>query len=325
MDPVSHALLGRTIAAAAFGERPLPRGMKAAAVLGALSPDVDSVLMTRWDVYLRAHEIGTHSLAGAVMTGLASAALVRAVLGKSSYRGLAVAAVLGAGSHLLADIAAGGRLRLLWPASSIVASFPLVAMGDPWTLSILFVGALALWRRQDHVQTARVTLLMVVVFLLAKAVLLAAALARTPPDAARGPETMAVVDARWGSLTEWSVCDRTVDALQCRGIDAGGHTPVLLVSQPVHPESPLVRSSRSLATVRNFLAVHHLPFAVERPSSHGQVTVLWSDIRFCWPTHAGLDSIECFLWFGGVFGPDGRAVAEEVRVGSWTRTLPPER
>jgi hypothetical protein len=306
-----------------FRERRLPKGVKAAAVLGALSPDVDCVLTPRWDVYLRAHEIGTHSLAGAMITGLASAAIVRAVLRKSSYRELAAIALLGAGSHLLADIAAGGRLRLFWPASSVVASLPLVAMGDPWTIAILIGGALALWRRQDGAQTARVTLLMMVVFLLGKAALLTVALARNPPDPARVAETSAVVDARWGSLTEWSVCDRTAVALRCRGIDVAGHTPVLLVSQPVHPEPPLVRSSRSLSTVRNFLAVHDLTFAVERPSPHGQVAVLWSDIRFCWPARTGLDSAECFVWFGGVFGADGRAVAEEVRVGSWTRTLPP--
>ena len=66
MDPVSHASFGRTLVAAlgthqASSDRPV-RGTVVAAVLGALSPDIDSIVMPfGWDRYLRVHETATHS------------------------------------------------------------------------------------------------------------------------------------------------------------------------------------------------------------------------------------------------------------------------
>jgi hypothetical protein len=42
-----------------------------------------------------------------------------------------------------------------------------------------------------------------------------------------------------------------------------------------------VARSRRLDSVDNFLRVHELAFAVERPAAAGQVEVLWSDVRYC--------------------------------------------
>ena len=89
MDPVSHVIFGRTIVAAL--EKPdgsrLGRGAGAAAILGALSPDADSVLMPAgWDIHLRFHEIGTHSLAGSILERLHRFDAA-AVLARSRRRG----------------------------------------------------------------------------------------------------------------------------------------------------------------------------------------------------------------------------------------------
>src|SRR5215210_9248113 len=98
MDPVSHVALGYTLVNL---RRPRERGMVAAVTLGALAPDVDVLLIpSGWDRYVVAHQAGTHSMIGAVICGIAAAALARAVRRGSSFTVLASAAVLGALSHV---------------------------------------------------------------------------------------------------------------------------------------------------------------------------------------------------------------------------------
>ena len=77
----------------------------------------------------------------------------------------------------------------------------------------------------------------------------------------------------------------------------------------------MVAASRSLETVRNFLSVHDLTFAVERAERDGRRAVLWSDIRYCWQTTPATENIDCGLWFGGTFDADGRALMQVVQVG----------
>ena len=49
-------------------------------MLGALAPDVDvPVALAGWDRYLRVHEVGTHSIAGAAIVACAAAAVVHLV------------------------------------------------------------------------------------------------------------------------------------------------------------------------------------------------------------------------------------------------------
>src|SRR5688572_27182642 len=139
MDPVSHAVLGRAVTAASGLDGEKARGVGFASILGALSPDVDFVLMpVGWDLYLLAHSAWTHSIAGAAVTGAGSALIVRMLRG-GGWRRLVVAATLGAWSHLVADIVTGARLRPAWPLSDTIITLPLVAMGDPWTIAILLV------------------------------------------------------------------------------------------------------------------------------------------------------------------------------------------
>ena len=66
MDPLSHVIFGRTLIALDRRGR-FGAGAVAAAALGALAPDIDAIAIWRgWDVYLRVHEIGTHSIVGSV-------------------------------------------------------------------------------------------------------------------------------------------------------------------------------------------------------------------------------------------------------------------
>ena len=77
VDPFSHVAFGRTLAAL-HTPRARDRGTIPAVMLGALAPDVDALLMpVGWDIYLRVHEIGTHSLLGSLGIAALSALLVR--------------------------------------------------------------------------------------------------------------------------------------------------------------------------------------------------------------------------------------------------------
>jgi membrane-bound metal-dependent hydrolase YbcI (DUF457 family) len=315
MDPVSHVIFGRTLIALDRRGR-LGAGAIAAAILGALSPDIDVTAIWRgWDVYLRVHEIGTHSILGSLVMGSAAGTLVYLLKCGARYTALVLAGSAGALSHVAFDIVSGAHIRLGWPVLQGRVSLPLVAMADPWLIAICAAGAIGLWilrRRAFIVATAVVASL--ATFLTVKGVLMTMAVPQW--SAATGADAIVhhVAEASWSSLTEWHVSDRTPMALRKWRVDAAG-TPELLFSVPLVGDAPLVEASRSFDTVQNFLRVHDLGFPVVTPIDEG-TQVLWSDIRYCW------SGTECALWFGGVFDRDGRPVRQVVHVGQWQQTRP---
>ena len=346
MDPISHAVFGQTVVTA-LGRQASPlRTRVIAGVLGALAPDADALLtLVGWDMYLRAHQVGTHSLAGSVLVAGTVAPIARAFARDSPTGDLFAAAWLGCLSHIALDVVSGARIQIGWPLVPGRVGLPLVAMAEPCLLAIFVVGAVALAMSRHRARsTAFAVVAAVAAFLGLKAVLLAQAL---PPDssmdssAQHGPVLARIIEARWGSLTEWYVFDRRADMLTEWQIEAG-RPPILLLSWPVVADSPLVRDSRSLGTVRNFLQVHELGFAGEVPAADGGSKVLWSDLRFCWrPAVDGVESspgpvlsastptgparVVCALWFGGAFDRNGRVIRQLVKVGGWWQTRAPER
>ncbi|MEO8259062.1 MAG: metal-dependent hydrolase [Acidobacteriota bacterium] len=340
MDPFSHLAFGRTLAALPT-RRPREPGTILAVMLGALAPDVDAVLMPAgWDIYLRAHEIGTHSLLGSLGIAVLTAVIVRVLIRGGRFQTLVPAAWAGSLSHLALDILSGAQIRLGWPLTDVRTSLPLVAMAEPVLMAIFVVGMIVLIavrnspaRRQRFAAVGVLTAAFL--FLDIKAVLLFKALS---PLGGRPREVVyRAVEARWASLTEWYVYERTASALQQQLVRAGGG-PELLLSWPIVAESALVTSSRSLSTVRNFLRVHELGFAVQRPDPIGGTQVLWSDIRFCGvpdrtadttlpvasvTTSAGRTDIACGLWFGGTFDGNGRVVSQRLLVGQWEQNRGP--
>jgi membrane-bound metal-dependent hydrolase YbcI (DUF457 family) len=319
MDPLSHIVAGRAVTAL-FDNGRRGAGLGAAAILGSLAPDVDLILAPAgWDIYLRAHQVGTHSMAGGVLVACASAAIVRGLVRESRYAPLAAAAVAGATSHLALDVLSGARIRPAWPLVDTPVSVPLVAMADPWLVAIFLVCLVALWPGRMRLRTIAPFILGTAVgFLCLKAALLDRALQASPVD----PRSPRAVEARWGSLTEWEVFERTPVAIRSWHVSSRGGPATEGMSQAIGPESALVAASRSLDTVRNFLRAHDLGFPSEIPEADGRRAVRWSDPRYCW--RAGADgAIACGLWFGGTFGPDGRALTQEVTVGAWTQTRAP--
>lgn len=343
MDPLSHAAFGSTLIGAVTSNqlnRPL-RACVVAAALGALAPDLDAALMPLgWDRYLRAHEIGTHTIVGTLACAPVTAAAVRFFSRPGSFWWLTLSAWIGAASHVLLDLVSGARLRPGWPLIDTPVSVPLVAMADPWLLACCVAGPAALWAGGSRGRSAaRAVLVVMAGFLLAKAMLGSIAFSSYTNASDRSAEVVLASEtqAKWASLTSWYVFDRTAQRVRVWSVGSDGSAQEVL-SWPVGLESAGASSSRSLSTVRNFLRAHELGFTVTMPQDGGRTLVLWSDIRFCWdPAPPGASKLEpivrsttedrqlaCSLWFGGEFDADGRARQEIVKVGGFTQTrLPP--
>ena len=336
MDPLSHAACGRLLAALAPADR-VRRAHVAAATLGALSPDVDAVFMPfGWDRYLRVHEIGTHTIPGTIACALVTGAVVRAFARRQPWRWLAAAAWLGATSHVLLDLLSSARLRVFWPLLDHQVSLPVVAMADPWLAGLLVAGALALWGIRARPERVAATALAVAAgFLALKTVLGIRAL--TAYEAAQredSPATARLVEARWASVGEWYIFDRTRDHVRFWTATAGPAGARLQLSWPLPPESPALAASRSLSTVRNFLRVHQLGFATVVSQADGGNRILWSDIRYCWSSSGdGAPRLEprlvqqgvtlaCALWFGGEFDRHGNPLQQIVKIGGFTQSRP---
>jgi membrane-bound metal-dependent hydrolase YbcI (DUF457 family) len=291
-----------------------PPGAVFAAVLGSLSPDIDIVSVPLgWDIYLRVHEIGTHTVAGVVACALLTAVIVR-VFRPSRFKLLAFAAGLGAASHILLDILCGARLRLGWPIVEGYATIPVVAMADPLLFAVLTFGVTAVLFATERTLVARRALMAVALLLIVKAFLLAQAFSayRATAEAAGG--TGQVVQATWGTLRRWDIFDRTPDGLRAWRATAGMPSAALMFSQPLSRETTMVTNSRSLTAVQNFLRVHDLVFPVIEATSAGGSRVVWSDIRYCWNPHS------CQFWFGGEYDARGEPVQQIVRIGPFTQT-----
>jgi inner membrane protein len=330
MDPLSHVAVGRTLAGLSESRS---RGYIAATVLGSLAPDIDVVLMPfGWDRYLRFHESGTHTILGTLACAFLVGGVVRIFRSNSRYVALTLLAWMGALSHVVLDLVSSARHRIGWPFIDTVVSFPAVAMADPWLLGICAAGAATViaLRASPSQRTATIVLAAIAAFLMVKAGLGARAIAgyRTARDA-RGERVNArVIEATWASLNTWNVLDRTPSRLRFWRAHAR-HPAEEIFSWPLEAETPIVRASRSLSTVRNFLHAHALAFAVSFPRDGNRTLVLWSDIRFCWnPDSAGAPTndpiveagipptrLACALWFGGEFDARGTPVREIVRIG----------
>jgi membrane-bound metal-dependent hydrolase YbcI (DUF457 family) len=327
MDPVSHVLFGRTLIALDRRRR-LGPGSVAACALGAIAPDADAVFSLRgWDVYLRVHQIGTHTVVGSVAVASGVALLVHALHRGGRYSSLMLAASIGALSHLVFDVFSGATVRPGWPFLQGRLSMPLVAMADPWLIAICVIGGVSLrLGRRRMTAIACGVLVAIGSFLAIKFALMATALPQWAT--ARGPDPIVsyAVEAAWGSLTEWNVFDRTPSALRKWRVDAFGGNAMLSFSWSPRPELPIITASRELDTVQNFLRVHDLGFALSAPLENGETRVLWSDIRYCWsgtdPTALSASPPSCALWFGGTFDRGGRPLTQTVLVGKWLQTRP---
>ena len=326
MDPVTHAVMARM--AASVNPGPISRATAMVAVIGGLAPDVDAVFMPAgWDIYLRVHEVGTHSLAGAAMLAALLAAAGRAFTAVP-FRGLFLVALAAVGSHLLLDVVSGASIRLAWPFAPWRSSAGLIAMADPW-LAIPVASSLLL------VLVTRLRIDAVAPYVFGFAVLLLAGKAFSRQAAVghyqrvAGPSAAAQhVQAQWGSLSRWWVYERTSDRVRAWTVDTTQGTAVKTLDMPAAPSQPLTGGEGQLGPVQNAIALNDLPVRVTT-SGGGGTTVFWSDLRFCFAPDAAKgpapgshvrpssDPIACGVWFGGELDPEGRVVRQFVTIGDY--------
>jgi membrane-bound metal-dependent hydrolase YbcI (DUF457 family) len=323
VDPVSHAIFGRVIVAALDSRESsrFGKGTGRASILASLSPDIDCVLMPLgWDIYLRWHEVGTHSLAGAFVTGVLSAGVVGSTVRGAQIRRLLAPGLAAAATHLLLDALSGARVGLWWPIATTRTRWPLVAMAEPWLLGLLVVGAILTWwsARPHRPAVARSALLAVTLLFTVKASLLGKVHREL---AVRGDVGVTrVLDAVWTSWTKWYVYEKDASSLRTALADAQHGISASLLVIPNSVETELETRSRALDSVGNFLSVHDLAFVTDRTEQSGEHTILWSDIRYCWPAASSTTLDGCGLWFGGRFDRTGHPLKQIVQVGGWTQT-----
>lgn len=313
MDPVSHAAFGRTLAAL-DGRQRLGAGATTACVLGALCPDLDiSRAYQGWDVYLRHHQSGTHSLIGAIACGLLTGSVVRLFARGGRWTRLVAAGTIGAASHVTLDLVSGADLRLFAPFVDRLVTLPLFAMADPWLLGALILAAIAASFARRRGALAGLALVVLLVSIKGGFYVRANGLER----AATG-STATHADAVFGSWARWTYLETHAATVDRWDIDAGTGSAVRSATIARQLDEPLATRSRVLPTVANLLASHDDTFArvVARPD--GSHDVRWSALRYCSVGGQGSEPV-CGLWFGGEYDAAGRPIAATVWIGSFVQ------
>jgi membrane-bound metal-dependent hydrolase YbcI (DUF457 family) len=320
MDPVSHVALGYAVI---HLRRRRERGVVAAVALGALSPDIDVVLLpTGWDRYVVAHQAGTHSLIGAFVCGILAAALALAVRRGSSRGALVVAAVVGALSHLWFDLACGASIRLGSPFSDrAFSNLGLFAMADPVAAFIVALSALLVWRARERRQ--RRAIWMIVLFAAFLAVKGASRLGAEALFASAGRLPAERVAAAWGSITRWHLYARTPTSLEWWEADVVERSircraDVMLVEGDA-VAARIAAASLQWETVRNFRRAHDLSFSTVTQSvlHPGGSRVMWSDLGYC--DLGATDSLRCSVRVGGEITPDASRPYLIVEIGDFVQ------
>lgn len=345
MDPVSHLLLARLVAAARPA-RDVPRGVVAATVLGGIAPDVDAGLVALgWDVYLRWHDAGSHALVGTVPVAVLTAAFVRTWARPAPIGALVFGAWLGAVSHVGFDLYSGATIRVLWPVLDHASAMPIVAMADPIAIAVMLVGAVALWAwpRIPRVAAALAMALLIVVSAVKLTTRTMAMAAYRAATADAPPASHVVVEAVWGSWRQWLIFERLADGrLRAWRVDGVAGSARLRFEQGGVRDADFAGASLAqFSTARNFVPAHSLAFATARPPETGRLAVVfWSDIRFCWAASEQDDPqegvphqdvrpppgpVRCALWFGGSYDAKGKPDESLVWLGGHLQRRSPLR
>lgn len=315
MDPVSHALFGRTLAVALV-RPPRPTGLVSALVLGSLLPDVDIALAPRaFEIYLRAHASGTHSLVGSFAGALLLAAALRGLVRESRYWPLFCASWAGTLGHIFWDLADDGDIKVLDPLSGAVFGWHLVAMGEPAVLTLLVAAVLLAWRWPLRARSAAgVALVGLGLVLTVKTISQASARARYAEAVpVKLPGSIEVVPIL-GSLSRWTVYDRVDDIVRAWRVDSHSRAVDFQFERSDAEASPVAAASRDLPVVRAFLGLSGMPFARIENDGAGRI-VLWSDIRWCSPA-------SCDVSFGGAFDSAMTPLYQIVQIGGLRQTRP---
>jgi inner membrane protein len=317
VDPVSHLLFGRTVALT-IRRRPALMGVAAALVLGSILPDADAALTAGgFDLYLRAHASGTHSLLGSVVEALVLALVLRVLVIGSRVLPLLFASWVGVVGHIFWDLADGSDISVFAPISDAVLGWHLVAMGEPVVLVTLAAAALLAWRWPARAQRFAAAALVVLGVLLAvKKTTQQWARARYAEAVTHEAPGAIAIAPSLGRLFAWTIYDRDGDRVRAWSVDGRRGVVTLAFEYRDAADAPAVMLSRELPVVRAFLRLSKIPFVRMERDGPGFL-VLWSDVSGC--------SISgCDLSFGGAFDRNTAPLYQLIRIGGFSqrRALP---
>jgi membrane-bound metal-dependent hydrolase YbcI (DUF457 family) len=319
VDPASHLLFGRAVAFT-LERRPDRRGVIAALVAGSIFPDIDAPLaLYRFDLYLRAHAAGTHSLVG-TLVGAVVLALTMRVMGRGSRLApLFAASWVGTLGHVFWDIADGSNTRVLEPFSNAVFGWHVVTMAEPMVVVLLAATVVIAWRRPARARLVAGTGLALLSLLLGIK-LISRVSARDRYDAAIGagsrPQAVNIFP-RYGHLFGWTVYDRAGPLVRVWNVNDRAGVVSLAFERQDAPEDAAVARSRELPVVRSLLGFAAIPFVRVETDGDRRV-VLWSDVLEC--SNAG-----CGVSFGGVFDKAATPLYQEIRIGGFRQRRPVPR
>ena len=323
MDPVSHVVFAQCLVrAVARRESTAPvdaplRGAGLAISLGALSPDIDLVLMpTGWDRYLAAHEVGTHSLFGAIVCGALAAGLAALIRRRTRYRSLVRLSVVAAISHVVADLLSGASIKIGWPFEATrVSSLGVVAMAEPLFVVTSVLGGILMWAAAPRSRRALRSIAVGLLLAFATLVIAQTVLrerAETAYERAVGTRDRVaayVTEPVWGSFSDWRIFDRTDQDVRAWTVTPGGRIDLAMKVARHTGDRSAIAASAEWDTVRNFVGAHEYAFAVASPQG-----VEWSDVRYCSGTASDGLPI-CGVWAGGEFSTPPALGRLVVRVG----------
>jgi membrane-bound metal-dependent hydrolase YbcI (DUF457 family) len=296
------------------------KGMTAALVLGSMLPDADAALAPlRFDLYLRAHASGTHSLVGAMVETCVLAVVLHTLVRGSRLLTLLIASWVGVIGHIFWDLADGSDMNVLRPFSDAPFGWHLVAMGDPIVLGILAVAALFAWRWRRCAPPIAIAAL-VMLGLLVAVKTASQQWARARYDEAVMTEARGAVEVapEIGRLFDWTIYDRVGNRVRAWRVDARNGSVVLAFERHDALDFLVVWMSCFLLAFCAFLDSSKIPF-VRVEYEGAQRLVLWSDIRNC-------SAIDCDLSFGGVFDAAMAPLYQVIQIGGFRqrRPLPPD-
>ena len=160
MDPLTHAVMGATVAAFVAQEEDMRRAALVGAVAGVL-PDLDVLISDANDplLQLETHRQFSHSLLMAPVIGAVVAVAARFMLKSTSIVRLWTFATLAVLSACLLDAGTSYGTQLLWPFNTERIAWNVVAVVDPvFTLLVIVSLVVLLLRRSGTIAAVGVAL-----------------------------------------------------------------------------------------------------------------------------------------------------------------------
>lgn len=299
MEPVTHLLVGLTVARAGAGR--MAPSATAAIALGSLLPDIDAVYTYGGvPTVFQFHQGWTHSLVGAAALGavLALPFWHHARQRKRHSRlflSLLLAAWIGLASHLLLDWTTAAGVRLFYFFGKSWYALDWFANVDPWVLGVLLLGLLVpgLFRLISEEIGARsdvrgirrgawTGLGLLLILCLLRAPLHARALAHLEAQMYRGHTALSVgafpTPANpflWRGVVE---TDSSYELLEVRLAGPTRGTNLKFTYYKPSP-SPAIAAARTSRLARTFLDWARFPLAAVEPIPNGHRVTL-RDLRF---------------------------------------------